>query len=293
MNRRQLPCTAGLGLGGQRFITGMPRGNCTSVWDAVPTIPSIAAPATGLLAHAIRAVFWTNRIVAACLLLVTGAVYAQDAGSEAFKSVYSAKDISLQTSPQSAFWHEAPPVYAEVDLHGKPVPNYRTAVRSRWTKENLYLLYACPYDELYLKPSPNTVAETNELWKWDVAELFIGSNFENIRRYKEFEVSPQGEWIDLDIDLALPHPEVGWTWNSGFQVAARIDRKTKVWYAAMRIPFSALDQRTPSVGEIFRANLFRIQGGPNQRILISWKAPMSGTFHTPERFGTLELVKAK
>src|ERR1700729_4563605 len=234
-----------------------------------------------------------NWFVAACLLVLGGMGYAQDMGSGAFKSVYAAHDVSLETNPESAFWRGAVPVYAEVDTHGKLVPNHRTEVRSRWTKDNLYLLFVCPYEELYLKPTPNTVAETNELWKWDVAELFIGSNFQDIRRYKEFEVSPQGEWVDLDINLALPHPEVGWTWNSGFQVAARIDRKTKVWYAAMRIPFSALDQRTPSVGQTFRANFYRIQGGPNQRILISWKAPMSGTFHTPERFGTLELVKAK
>lgn len=234
-----------------------------------------------------------NWFVATCLLVMTGGAYAQDAGSTAFKSVYATQDVSLEANPRSAFWRGAMPVYAEVDGHGKPVPKYRTEVRSRWTKENLYLLYICPYEELYLKPSPDTVAETNGLWNWDVAELFIGSDFQNIRRYKEFEVSPQGEWIDLDINLALPHHEVGWTWNSGFQVTARIDRKAKIWYGAMRIPFAALDQRTPEVGNIFRANLFRSQGPPGRQQSIAWKAPMSDTFHTPERFGKLELVKEK
>ena len=46
--------------------------------------------------------------------------------------------------------------------------------------------------------------ETNELWNWDVAEVFIGSDFKNIRRYKEFEVSPQAEWVDLDVNLDAP-----------------------------------------------------------------------------------------
>src|SRR5205807_1247945 len=133
--------------------------------------------------------------------------------------------------------------------------------------------------------SHDTVGETNGLWNWDVAELFIGSDFQNIRRYKEFEVSPQGEWIDLDVDLALPHHEVGWTWNSGFQVAARIDRKRNIWYAAMRIPFAALDRRAPVAGNTFRANLFRSQGPPERQHTIAWKAPMSETFHVPERFG--------
>ena len=47
-------------------------------------------------------------------------------------------------------------------------------------------------------------------------------------------MSPQGEWVDLDIDLAKPHHEDGWTWNSGFVVAARIDSAAKIWYGAMR-----------------------------------------------------------
>ncbi|MEO6911718.1 MAG: carbohydrate-binding family 9-like protein [Edaphobacter sp.] len=231
-----------------------------------------------------------NRLAMLCLLVMTGAACAQSA---AFKSVYSPHDVSLGTKPDSAFWRGALPVYAELDTHGKVVPGYRTEVRSRWTKGNLYLLYICPYEELNLKPSPSTTTETNQLWNWDVAEIFIGSDFKNIRRYKEFEVSPQGEWIDLDIDLDLPDHEVGWKWNSGFQVTARIDRKAKIWYAAMRIPFAAIDPRAPAAGSVFRANLFRSQGPPPRQKQITWKAPMTATFHTPERFGQLELVMAK
>lgn len=230
-----------------------------------------------------------NWLVAVCLVVMGGVAWGQDVGS--FKSVYAAQDVALDTNPGAAFWRGTVSIYAEVDAHGKLVPNHRTEVRSRWTKENLYLLFVCPYTDLHLKPSPDTVKETNELWNWDVAELFIGSNFQDIQRYKEFEVSPQGEWIDLDIDLALPHHEVGWTWNSGFQVAARIDHQAKVWYGVMRIPFAAIDERTPVAGNVFRANLFRSQGPPERQQSIAWKAPMTGTFHTPERFGQLELVK--
>jgi hypothetical protein len=158
---------------------------------------------------------------------------------------------------------------------------------------NLYVLFVCPYEELFLKPSPNVAEETFGLWNWDVAELFIGSDFHNIRRYKEFEVSPQQEWTDLDINLDLPDHTAGWTWNSGFQVAARIDSKAKIWYGAMRIPFASLDARPPVAGRIFRANLFRSQGPPEQRKSIAWKAPMSDTFHVPEKFGRLTLVKHK
>jgi hypothetical protein len=230
-------------------------------------------------------------LAACCLLAATGAADSHNASSAMFKSLYAAHDVPIDTDPHSEFWREATHVYIGVDSRGNPQTRYRSAVRSRWTNDSLYVSFECPYEELYLKPNPDTLAETNELWKWDVAEIFIGSDFQNIRRYKEFEVSPQGEWIDLDIDLALPHHEVGWTWNSGFEVAARIDPKARIWYAAMRIPFSALDQRTPAAGNKFRVNLFRSQGPPEHQHSLAWKAPMTETFHTPERFGELELIK--
>lgn len=232
-----------------------------------------------------------SRMLATCLLIMTSAAHATDAAPTEFKSFYAAHDVAIQTDPDSAFWQGSRPVYAEVDRQGKLLPPYRTEVRSRWTKKNLYLLFVCPYKKLHLKPAPNTVSETNELWNWDVAELFIGSDFQNIRRYKEFELSPQGEWVDLDINLDLPDHTVGWTWNSGFQVAARIDARAKIWYGVMRIPFAALDRPAPTAGNKFRANLFRSQGPPAKRKSIAWKAPMSETFHTPEKFGVLELVK--
>jgi hypothetical protein len=230
-------------------------------------------------------------ILASCLCLLAGAIYARADDDSVLKSTYAPRDVTLDTNPHSDFWGAATSVYAEVDKYGHVISGYRTRVSSRWTQKYLYLLFECPYEELYLKPSPNAAVETNRLWNWDVAELFIGSDFHNIRRYKEFEVSPQKEWVDLDVNLDLPDHTVGWTWNSGFEVDARIDAGAKIWYAAMKIPFAALDRHGPSPGETFRANLFRSQGPPDHRQSIAWKAPMADTFHTPEKFGVLMLVK--
>jgi hypothetical protein len=144
-----------------------------------------------------------------------------------------------------------------------------------------------------LKPQPNTTQETNELWNWDVAEVFIGADFKDIKRYKEFEVSPQGEWVDLDIDLNKPHHEDGWTWNSGFEVAVRTDAHSHVWYAAMRIPYAAVDTRPAIAGRTLRMNLFRSNGPSSSHQEITWRPPMSQTFHVPERFGLLKLVKRR
>lgn len=225
----------------------------------------------------------------ACVLLGITPAFAADPG--VLEARYADKDVPLTPDPASQFWRKSRPVYLERDSAGKTVPTYRTEVRTRWTKNNLYFLFTCPYETLHLKPDPSTKEETNELWNWDVAEVFLGSDFADIQHYKEFEVSPQGEWVDLDINLHSPHHEDGWTWNSGFEVLARVDQNKHIWYAAMRIPYSAVDGRLAGPGNTLRLNLFRSGGEAEHAYEVTWQPPMAKTFHTPERFGLLKLVK--
>lgn len=205
-------------------------------------------------------------------------------------SHYTRNGFLLTADPEAKPWKGVPGVFADRGAKGELLAPYRTEIRSRWTDRDLYLLFICPYKQLHLKPSPTQTAETNQLWDWDVAELFIGSDFKNIRRYKEFEMSPQGEWVDLDIDLDTPHPEAGWLWNSGFQVKARIDPVRKVWYGEMRIPFEKIDTRRPRPGLEMRANLYRCQGAGADRKYIAWQPTHSDSFHVPESFGRLKLA---
>jgi len=155
------------------------------------------------------------------------------------ESAVSAEDLALSTDPDDAAWAKAPRVQITRDMMGNPVAGPPTEVRSRWTRDHLYLLFICPYTELNLKPEPTRTEETPRLWTWDVAEAFIGSDHEHIWRYKEFQVSPQGEWLDLDIDRRDPRGQGGPAWNSGFSVSARIDTDGRTWYGLMRIPFRA------------------------------------------------------
>jgi len=229
-------------------------------------------------------------LIRALVLLIPWCASAV-AGDSVVRSTWAESDPSLDTNPKSWFWSGSEPIYMEADTYGKAHSKYRTEIRTRWTKQNLYIFFVCPYEELNLKPKPDTSAETNELWNWDVAEAFIGADFKNIRRYKEFELSPQGEWVDLDIDLDQPRHEDGWKWNSGMEVSARIDEAAHVWYGAMRIPYSAIDTRPAEAGNTLRINLFRCQGRSSTRKYLAWQATMSDSFHVPERFGIIKLVK--
>lgn len=223
------------------------------------------------------------------LLLALAWAAAAD-GPGVIVSRYAKADFDLTPDPQAAPWKGIAGVFAENGPMGKPEPAHRMEVRSRWTNGNIYFLFVCPYEALNLKPAPVELkGETNQLWNWDVAEVFVGSDFKNIRRYKEFEISPRGEWVDLDIDRDHPLPEGGWLWNSGFQNGTRIDEKNKVWYGVMRIPLASIDNRPPANGLEMRVNFYRCQGLGPERHNIAWQPTGQRSFHAPESFGRLKL----
>ena len=202
--------------------------------------------------------------------------------------MFSDGDYLPDTNPLSDFWLDVPVSLLTQNSYGEPLVGPPAEVQSRWSVTHLYLLFTCPYEVLCLKPDPDTSRETNKLWQWDVAEVFIRPDSDNIRRYKEFEVSPQGEWADLDLDLDRPNHEDGWVWTSGIEVASRIDSRSSIWYGSMRIPFTSIDARSPTPGNLLRTNFFRWNG--LQRSSVVWIPTMKPTLHVPEVFGTLVLA---
>ena len=203
---------------------------------------------------------------------------------------FVAADSDPDTDPRSAFWTSASRIIVEGDFYGRLIPNHRTEILLQYTPANLYVLFVCPYEQLHLRPEPVLTDETYELWNWDVAEVFIGDDFNNIRSYKEFEVSPQGEWVDLDVNLDNPPHETGWVWKSSMEVAARIDAPHRTWYGFMRIPWTSISSRSLTEDSEFRINFYRCQGSDPDRKYITWQPVHRASFHTPECFGTLQLA---
>jgi hypothetical protein len=226
------------------------------------------------------------------LLLFVGLIFAaaQD-DSKTIKSFYSKADFALTADPNASQWKKIKGMTADRGPLGDVTPNHHTEIRSRWSDKNLYLLFICSFEQLYPKPAPSTTTETNRLWDWDVAEAFIGSDFQNIKRYGEFQVSPHGEWVDLDIDRNPDPPNHNVQWNSGYEVKARINEKEKLWYGEMRIPIEKIDKRKPQAGQELRINFFRFQGPPPDRKRIAWQPTNSNNYHVPEAFGRLRFEK--
>lgn len=224
-------------------------------------------------------------------LLLAVVVSSAAGGADSITSARAERDFALTADREAAPWKGVRGVWMENDTFGKPVPGHKTEILSRWTEQNIYFLFVCPYAELHLKPDAQTSADTNRLWEWDVAEVFVGSDFNEIHRYKEFELSPQGEWIDLDIDSRRLNADENLKWNSGFEVKARIDAARKIWYGEMKIPLRSIDARAPRAGNRMRINFYRAQGKPPSRVYLAWQPTRSRSFHVPEAFGTLVLGK--
>ena len=237
--------------------------------------------------HKVQLLFQTTLILLVSFAMTVGQSARDE--SKTIRSVHAASDFELTANPQSTQWKDVKGVLADRGSRGVVTPGHHTEIRSRWTQQNLYILFVCHYEQLHLKPSPTTTSETNKLWDWDVAEVFIGADFKDIKRYTEFQVSPQGEWVDLLIDRNPTPPKHDSQWNSGFAVKARVIEREHVWYGEMRIPLAAIDTRAPQAGLEMRVNFYRLQGPERKR--VAWQPTGNDSFHTPEAFGLLRLVR--
>ena len=221
-------------------------------------------------------------------LLLSAAITLMAA--DTFESRFTKQAPPLVADPASSLWKKAPMVVAAQDRFGQPLPEARTEIRSMWTGENLYFLFSAKYESMYLRPEAQLDQETHGLWDFDVVEVFIGHDWEKPHLYKEFEVSPRGEWVDLDVDKSKKEI-ADWKWDSHFRFKTRIDETAKTWHCLMEIPWKTIAAGAPVAGQEFRLNLYRIEGGPKVRKYITWQAVQNNSFHTPAAFGRLRLLR--
>lgn len=158
----------------------------------------------------------------------------------------------------------------------------QTTARVLWTPQELLFGYECRYTELDIDLKFEVSEERHALWDRDVCEAFVRSPLESdYRIYKEFEVAPTGQWVDLLINrIDITHD---WQWKSGMKTAAQIDETH--WRVVMAIPFLAFGI-VPKAGDEWDANLFRVSrlNGERQFLAYSPTCTETPSFHVPERF---------
>jgi alpha-galactosidase len=206
------------------------------------------------------------------------------AANETIVATHAPHPISLNASQPAPEWDEATPVTFCADWQGQhPDSACETEVRVLWTAKSLYLRFVCRYKTLFVFDNADTNGRRDHLWDRDVAEAFFQPNPSRSRNYREFEVSPNGMWIDLDIfPGGMRHLK------SGLQRSVWLDEARQRWIAELAIPMRAITPNfNPSAA--WRANFYRIEGKQEPRFYSAWqptKTP-SPNFHVPEAFGTL------
>jgi len=162
--------------------------------------------------------------------------------------------------------------------------------RLLWSDSALYVRFeANQIEPLVISESPNLKGKTIGLWDRDVCEIFVAPNSKESGRYFEFEIAPNGEWIDLEIHRMPDKRETDFDYISEMESSAKIEIG-KVWMA-IKIEWKAFG-KIPNANEIWKGNLFRCVGSGETRGYLAWQPTRTETpnFHVPETFGEFEFV---
>jgi len=186
--------------------------------------------------------------------------------------------------PDLSSWEAAGSLQFQADWQGNNADAEReTEVRLLWTRETLYLRFRAKYRVITVFADAGPNGRRDRLWDRDVAEVFLQPNESDRRRYKEFEISPNGMWIDLDIAPGEKHDL-----KSELRRRVTLNEASKTWIAELALPMKSLVERFDAAAR-WRVNFFRVEGASEPRFYSAWQP--TGTpvpnFHVPEAFGTL------
>lgn len=209
---------------------------------------------------------------------------------EVIVSEFSENDIVPDGNLRKRLWLLAKRIrFDQAAFARRTYPEAETFVASRWTRKYLYLAFWCRYRTLNIFQGEDLGPKRWQLWERDVVEAFINPQPERVSHYYEFEVAPNNQWIDLEIDLDR-NPFMNAKWNSGFEHATRINAVRHVWTAELRIPVVSMMGPMIHQGVQWRINFYRCDGpwANNTRREMSWGSlPANGSFHQPGSFGVL------
>jgi len=142
-------------------------------------------------------------------------------------ATYISSEIRLDAANSAPEWHSAEPARFCADWQGQnPDSALETEVRVLWSPSSLYLRFVCRYRELFVFDDSDPNGRRDHLWDRDVAEAFLQPDPSVERCYKEFEVAPNGMWIDLDVS-----PSGLADLKSGLIRSVHLDAKKRIWTA--------------------------------------------------------------
>jgi len=195
------------------------------------------------------------------------------------------REIKLDAANPAPEWQRAKPVCFEKDWQGcNAEPERKTSVWALWSPHTLYLRFECFYKELFLFSDSEPNGRRDHLWDRDVAEVFIQPDPSRECYYKEFEVAPNGMWVDLNI-----FPGGLSDLKSGLTRSVVVDEISQYWTAELALPMRCLTENFDP-RSVWRVNFFRIEGSQEPRHYLAWQPTHASkpNFHVPSAFGHLK-----
>lgn len=196
-------------------------------------------------------------------------------------------ELKLDAGHPGPEWQKAVPISFCTDWQGKNLDREReTAVQALWSTQTLFLRFQCRYRELYVFDDSDANGRRDALWDRDVAEAFLQPDSSRSAFYREFEVSPNGMWVDLDI-----FPGGRADLKSGLKRSVVLNERLKTWTAELAIPMKSLVARFDPAA-VWRANFYRVEGNQEPRTYLAWQptnTPLPN-FHVPSAFGAMRFA---
>jgi Carbohydrate-binding family 9 len=186
--------------------------------------------------------------------------------------------------PPARAWESVPALRFAHDWQGQNSdPQRETTVRLLWTPQNLFLKFTARYRNITVFSDADANGRRDQLWERDVAEVFLQPPEMSGRHYTEFEVSPNGFWIDLEIGAGAKADL-----QSGLRRRAAIDEQKKTWQAELVLPMRSLTAHFDPQ-QTWRVNFYRVEGAGEPRFYSAWRPTNTPVpnFHVPESFGSL------
>lgn len=210
------------------------------------------------------------------------------------------KYFSVDGDGDKEVWQGSREVVYRDAVSGNKITINQARSKIMWSNEGLFVLWQIKDEHIWGTYKNNDDPIYNE----EVVEMFIAKNRDVPKEYFEFQFSPCG--VKFDARILNPsgdrHDEgfnVDVNWGCGglefaqsFQIESeKRGLKSGVWTTEAFFPWGSIGVESVAPGDLFRVNLFRIDGWPEQNSFQAWQPTFKNPpdFHVPEKFGLIEL----
>ena len=221
------------------------------------------------------------------------------------------KPIKVDGKLDEAAWKDAASTGPFVNTMTGAPSELGTTAKLLWDEKNLYVAFESADADIW----SSLTKRDDKLWTQEAVELMIDANGDG-KGYIELQVAPNGSIFDTYLpqyrkyEDSLDPKKKPYSWNS--KVSAKVtvdgtlnkhDDKDKSWTVELALPLedvkgmdteAATPKLPPSVGDVWRANMFRMdlpQGKGQQA--AAWSPPLVGDFHVLDKFGELVFADDK